>query len=141
MPVLLLLLKLSKALQARDYLDKWLAQLRECSCDVLYMDIQQVLTFLSGVAVGSSIGHAIGGFFGGGSSQSVEQQENGAVAAQGQEDQNTNWGARSCEVDAKQFTKCLDENNGNMQICSWYLEQLVSLLKTFRKRDSDELRL
>jgi hypothetical protein len=80
-----------------------------------------------GVAVGSSIGHAISGFFGGGSSQPAEQQpQDNSVAAQGNAAQNGNWGARSCEVDAKQFTKCLDENQGNMQICSWYLEQLVS---------------
>ncbi|TVY82646.1 Mitochondrial intermembrane space cysteine motif-containing protein [Lachnellula suecica] len=84
----------------------------------------QMASTAAGVAVGSSIGHAIGGFFGGGSSQPAEQQaDNGAVASQGQE-QNQNWGARSCEVDAKQFTKCLDENQGNMQICGWYLEQL-----------------
>ena len=81
----------------------------------------------SGVAVGSSIGHAIGGFFGGGSSAPAEQapQDNG-LAAQGNQTQQNSWGARSCEADAKQFTKCLDENQGNMQICSWYLEQLVS---------------
>lgn len=49
------------------------------------------------------------------------------MAAQGnQAAQQNSWGARSCEADAKQFTKCLDENQGNMQICSWYLEQLVS---------------
>jgi len=78
----------------------------------------------AGVAVGSSIGHAIGGFFGGGSSQPAEQQQD-SVAAQGQEQaQNNSWGPRSCEVDAKQFTKCLDDHQGNMQICSWYLEQL-----------------
>jgi hypothetical protein len=77
----------------------------------------------SGVAVGSSIGHAIGGFFGGGSSAPAEAAES-QVASQGSAEQS-NWGARSCEVDAKQFTKCLDENQGNMQTCSWYLEQLV----------------
>jgi hypothetical protein len=77
-----------------------------------------------GVAVGSSIGHAIGGFFGGGSSTPAEQSDN-AVATQGQSQEQNSWGPRSCEVDAKQFTKCLDENQGNMQICSWYLEQLV----------------
>lgn len=77
--------------------------------------------------MGSSIGHAIGGFFGGGSQPAAEQQQqdNGAVASQGQNAQTNNWGARSCEADAKQFTKCLDENQGNMQICGWYLEQLV----------------
>lgn len=86
-------------------------------------------TNYSGVAVGSSIGHAIGGLFGGGSSNApaAETQQN-SIAAQGNETAygNNSWGARSCEVDAKQFTKCLDENGGNMQICGWYLEQLVS---------------
>lgn len=82
----------------------------------------------SGVAVGSSIGHAIGGFFGGGSSAPApEQAQDNSVAAQGNQAQNSNWGARSCDVDAKQFTKCMDDNQGNMQICGWYLEQLVSV--------------
>jgi hypothetical protein len=77
------------------------------------------------VAVGSSIGHAIGGLFSGGSSAPVEQSS-GAVATQAQDQSaSNNWGPRSCEADAKQFTKCLDENQGNMQICGWYLEQLV----------------
>lgn len=81
-----------------------------------------------GVAVGSSIGHAIGGLFGGGSSAAapVEQQPSAAVATQNQEQAQNNWGPRSCETDARSFTKCLDENQGNMQICGWYLEQLVS---------------
>ncbi|KFZ05360.1 hypothetical protein V501_08423 [Pseudogymnoascus sp. VKM F-4519 (FW-2642)] len=78
----------------------------------------------AGVAVGSSIGHAIGGFFGGGSSAApAEAEQSQMTQSQGSAEQS-NWGARSCEVDAKQFTKCLDENQGNMQTCSWYLEQL-----------------
>lgn len=83
-----------------------------------------------GVAVGSSIGHAIGGFFGGGSSSAPAeaQQADMAPATNAYGDAQTTgseWGARNCEVDAKQFTKCLDENGGNMQICGWYLDQLV----------------
>lgn len=86
-----------------------------------------------GVAVGSSIGHAIGGFFGGGSSASApaeaQQANTAATNPYGDAAQmsGNEWGARNCEVDAKQFTKCLDENGGNMQICGWYLDQLVSL--------------
>lgn len=75
----------------------------------------------------------VGGLFGGGSSQAAEQQpaDNGAVNSQNQQaaGQN-NWGAGNCDVDAKQFTKCLDENQGNMQICGWYLQQLVCLLSS-----------
>ncbi|KAI9740122.1 MAG: hypothetical protein M1818_004873 [Claussenomyces sp. TS43310] len=87
----------------------------------------QMASTAAGVAVGSSIGHAIGGFFGGGSSAPVEQQHESAMATQTQEQAQaqSSWGPRSCETDAKQFTKCLDENQGNMQICGWYLEQLL----------------
>ena len=83
----------------------------------------------SGVAVGSSIGHAIGGMFGGSSSQPTEQQQaDTSVAAQDGQFASTagGYGARSCDTDASAFTKCMDEYKGNMQICSWYLEQLVS---------------
>jgi len=80
----------------------------------------QMASTAAGVAIGSTVGHAIGGLFGGGSSQPVEQQSSSAVTAQSA---GQNFG-RSCEADAKQFTKCLDENQGNMQICGWYLEQL-----------------
>ena len=78
------------------------------------------------MAVGSSIGHALGGMFGG-SSAPTEQQANNAVTSQANESssQANAWGPRSCEMDAKTFTKCLDENQGNMQICGWYLDQLV----------------
>ncbi len=68
--------------------------------------------------------------FGGGSTQAAEQQAaDNAVSNQANSDsyQNNAWDPRSCEVDAKQFTKCMNENQGNMQICSWYLEQLVGL--------------
>ncbi len=84
--------------------------------------------FDSGVAVGSSIGHTIGGFFGGGSSSAPTEAQpaDGAVAQQSQDGayQSSSWGAPSCETDAKSFTKCFDENGGNMQICGWYLDQL-----------------
>ncbi|KAH8802783.1 CHCH domain protein [Xylogone sp. PMI_703] len=84
----------------------------------------QMASTAAGVAVGSSIGHAIGGLFSGGSSQPVEQSSNSVAAQSSQQSQATSWGPRSCDADAKQFTKCLDENQGNMQICGWYLEQL-----------------
>lgn len=91
------------------------------------MDLQNADSNDSGVAVGSSIGHAIGGMFGGGGSAPAEQQQQDySMASQASDANQSNaWGPRSCEVDAKTFTKCLDENQGNMQICGWYLEQLV----------------
>lgn len=101
---------------------------RWTSIHLKYEGDERLLTSNSGVAVGSSIGHAIGGFFGGGSSSAPAQaqQADNEVTQQAQDGayQSNSWGARSCETDAKSFTKCLDENGGNMQICGWYLDQL-----------------
>jgi len=87
----------------------------------------QMASTAAGVAVGSSIGHAIGGFFGGGSTQATENQDS-ALASQAQEQQyGTDGLNRTCEADARSFTRCLDENKGSdhqMSICGWYLDQL-----------------
>ena len=83
----------------------------------------------SGVAVGSSIGHAVGGWFGGSSGQPAEQQQTeSSMAAQDGQYASTagGYGARSCDADAGAFTKCMNDYRGDMQVCSWYLEQLVS---------------
>ncbi|KAI1392561.1 uncharacterized protein F4822DRAFT_391397 [Hypoxylon trugodes] len=80
----------------------------------------QMASTAAGVAVGSSIGHAIGGFFGGGSSAPAEaapQQVNT------QDQQQNQWG-NNCQGATQNFTKCMDDHSGNMQICGWYLEQL-----------------
>lgn len=70
--------------------------------------------------------------FGGGSSVAEEQQQaqpqqyDQQAMGQQQQAYNTQYGGGNCEVDAKNFTQCLDQNGGNMQICGWYLEQLKS---------------
>ena len=69
--------------------------------------------------------------FGGGSTGSGEvsegQANDNAVAAQAQQGYgNNSWEQQSCEGAAKGLTNCLDQNGGNMQICGWYLDQLVS---------------
>lgn len=68
--------------------------------------------------------------FGGGSSAPAEtQQADNAVASQASDGyQDNSWGTRSCEADAKSFTQCLDQNQGNMQICGWYLEYVSSAI-------------
>lgn len=76
----------------------------------------------SGVAIGSSVGHAIGGLFSGGSSEPAAAPAAAPVQAQASsQDQYNN---NNCAASAQSFTKCMDDNNGNMQICNWYLEQL-----------------
>ncbi|KAL7804566.1 hypothetical protein V8C43DRAFT_300636 [Trichoderma afarasin] len=77
----------------------------------------QMASTAAGVAIGSSVGHAIGGLFSGGSSEPVAP-----VQAQAAPQQNQQY--NNCAGAAQNFTKCLDENGGNMQICNWYLEQL-----------------
>lgn len=91
----------------------------------------QMASTAAGVAVGSTIGHTLGagitGMFGGGSSAPAEpqpQQQNVASQSGQLSSYQEGSSARACEVDARNFTRCLDENNGNMQICDWYLQQL-----------------
>lgn len=99
----------------------------------------------SGVAVGSSIGHVVGGWFGGGSSsaqpeaavQDQYQQPAQDAYAQPMDNglYNTQAGgygsaaqqqqqAGPCAENVKSFTRCMDENQGNMTVCGWYLDQL-----------------
>lgn len=87
----------------------------------------------SGVAIGSSIGHAVGSFFGGGSSAPAEAQQAPAPEqAQAMDNglyqsnaANTSWENAPCAADIKSFRSCMDENAGNMSICGWYMDQLV----------------
>ncbi|KAJ5472545.1 hypothetical protein N7530_006546 [Penicillium desertorum] len=89
----------------------------------------QMASTAAGVAVGSSIGHAIGGFFSGGSSAPAEAQQ--APPAQAMDNglyqsnaSQTAYENPACEVDVRNFRNCMDENQGNLSICGWYLDQL-----------------
>lgn len=122
------LIHLQKPAEDLGFLGRWLRPRRE-SRSIRSLTLL-IIRKTSGVAVGSSIGHAIGGFFGGGSSQAVAdgQQSDSALATQATEgNYQSNGLSRSCEPDAKAFTRCLDENKGEyqMSVCGWYLEQLV----------------
>ncbi|KKA27939.1 hypothetical protein TD95_001205 [Thielaviopsis punctulata] len=83
----------------------------------------QMASTAAGVAIGSSIGHAIGGMFTGGSSQPLDAAPQANAAPAPQQSYNNNQ-TNNCGPAAQQFTKCMDEQNGNLQICNWYLEQL-----------------
>jgi hypothetical protein len=82
---------------------------------------------ISGVAIGSTIGHAVSGLFGGSSSSNEplpgDAQNSSLQANSGAQNGNSAWG-NNCAGATQQFTKCMDEQGGNMQICGWYLEQL-----------------
>ncbi|KAF8001206.1 hypothetical protein OXX80_010562 [Metschnikowia pulcherrima] len=84
----------------------------------------QMASTAAGVAVGSTIGHTLGAgitsMFGG-SSAPAEQPQQQVAATQQQSYQEQ---AKTCDTDARTFTRCLEENSGNMQICDYYLQQL-----------------
>ncbi|KKZ64548.1 hypothetical protein EMCG_01427 [[Emmonsia] crescens] len=91
----------------------------------------QMASTAAGVAVGSTIGHALGGFFGGGSSAESQQAPPPAAAQQMdnglyQSNSATSGWAETpaCENDIRAFRKCMDDNQGNMTICGWYMDQL-----------------
>ncbi|KAL1987753.1 hypothetical protein VTN96DRAFT_2593 [Rasamsonia emersonii] len=88
----------------------------------------QMASTAAGVAVGSSIGHAIGSLFTGGSSSApAETQQAPAPQAQPMDSnlyQSNAWENSACETDVRNFRKCMDDNQGNLTICGWYLDQL-----------------
>jgi len=90
---------------------------------------------ISGVAVGSSIGHAIGGFFGGGASSAPLSEQSNAMSADQSNmlsmDQSYNSAGTqyqqnqgACANDVNAFRQCMDQNQGSLNICGWYLDQL-----------------
>ncbi|CAM1501623.1 Fc.00g036070.m01.CDS01 [Cosmosporella sp. VM-42] len=80
----------------------------------------QIATTAAGVAIGSSMGHAITGLFSGGSSEPAAA----AAPVQAAAAQEQPWAQNNCAGATKAFTQCMDEQQGNMSICNWYLEQL-----------------
>ena len=97
----------------------------------------QMASTAAGVAVGSTIGHTLGagitGMFGGSSSsapaEAAPQQQQVAAYQQ----QQTQEQAKHCDADARSFTRCLEDNNGNMQICDYYLQQLKACQEASRQ--------
>ncbi|MDC6272061.1 coiled-coil-helix-coiled-coil-helix domain-containing protein [Acetobacter pasteurianus] len=100
----------------------------------------QMASTAAGVAVGSTIGHTLGagitGMFGGGRSEPAPApapaQQDVAAYQQQNSFQNQEQ-ARHCDVDARNFTRCLEENDGNMQTCGFYLQQLKACQEAARQ--------
>ncbi|ANB13206.1 Mix17p [Sugiyamaella lignohabitans] len=94
----------------------------------------QMASTAAGVAVGSAVGHTlangVSSIFGGGSSVAAVPEQAAPLQAQSQYQQEN--AARPCDIDARNFTKCLDDNGGNMQICDWYLQQLKACQEAAR---------
>ncbi|KAF9475128.1 hypothetical protein BDN70DRAFT_996627 [Pholiota conissans] len=77
--------------------------------------LAQMAATAGSVAVGSTIGHGLSSMLFGGSSAAP------AAEAAPVQQQNSSAGI-SCEVQAKDFTKCLEK--ADLPSCTWYLEQL-----------------
>ncbi|KAF9734956.1 hypothetical protein PMIN06_012360 [Paraphaeosphaeria minitans] len=86
----------------------------------------QMASTAAGVAVGSTIGHALGGFFGGGSSAPAEAAPQNTDFAQQHQQASMSQSQPTgpCAGDIKTFNNCMTENQGNLNICGWYLDQL-----------------
>ncbi|KAI0763440.1 hypothetical protein BD413DRAFT_208423 [Trametes elegans] len=79
--------------------------------------LAQMAATAGSVAVGSTIGHGISSMLFGGSQPAQAAPEAPAAPVQQQHAQGV-----SCEVQAKEFTKCLEA--ADLPSCTWYLEQL-----------------
>lgn len=90
----------------------------------------QMASTAAGVAVGSTVGHTlangVSSLFGGGSSQPAAYDQ-AQVAPQQQQPMQQEQSTQ-CEFDARNLTTCMDQNNGDMRVCQWYMDQLKSCL-------------
>ncbi|PWN43916.1 hypothetical protein IE81DRAFT_365333 [Ceraceosorus guamensis] len=89
----------------------------------------QMASTAAGVAVGSTVGHGISNMlFGGGGQAAAPAPDQYAQQAQQQQqpwaqsqDPRT---AGNCELQSKDFLRCLESTGNDMQSCSYYLDQL-----------------
>ncbi|KIX05118.1 uncharacterized protein Z518_05990 [Rhinocladiella mackenziei CBS 650.93] len=93
----------------------------------------QMASTAAGVAVGSSIGHAIGGLFSGGSSSVPVEQQQQPNALYNNQSSSAAEASGPCATDIKNFTDCMNQNQGNMTICGWYMEQLKACQQAARQ--------
>lgn len=68
----------------------------------------------------------VGGWFGGGSSAAPQEQAANAVA---NGDANAAYSSsynppQICQAQVGQFKSCMDQNQGDLTICGWYMDQL-----------------
>ncbi|EGW30324.1 uncharacterized protein SPAPADRAFT_63182 [Spathaspora passalidarum NRRL Y-27907] len=95
----------------------------------------QMASTAAGVAVGSAVGHTIGagitGMFGGSSAAPAEAPQQQVAPIQQQQQYQEQ--AKHCDADARNFTRCLEDNSGNMQICDYYLQQLKACQEASRQ--------
>lgn len=80
----------------------------------------------AGVAIGSSVGHAVGSLFMGGRTENDQPVEQSMQQQQQQPSQAAAPVNAPCEKDASAFARCLEDNTTDISACQTYLEQLKS---------------
>ncbi|KAJ2495219.1 hypothetical protein GGI11_008501, partial [Coemansia sp. RSA 2049] len=95
--------------------------------------LSQMATTAAGVAVGSAAGRlmadSVSGFFGGSSesaAQAPPQQQQQVQQSAYDQSSGFQQSATSCDMDAKNFTRCLESTNNDMSACQYYLDALKS---------------
>ncbi|KAB5594663.1 hypothetical protein CTheo_1810 [Ceratobasidium theobromae] len=91
--------------------------------------LAQMAATAGSVAVGSTIGHGLSHMLFGGRSEAPPPVEQAAPVQQ-QQYQPGNSGI-SCEYQAREFAKCMDQ--GDMNSCSWLLDQLKACQEASRR--------
>jgi hypothetical protein len=89
--------------------------------------LSQMAATAGSVAIGSTIGHGLSNMLFGGSSghqEPVDQQQQ-QLPAQNYQGQQQTLGGGKCDIQAKDFTKCIEV--ADFQSCSYYLEQLKAV--------------
>ncbi|KIY70713.1 hypothetical protein CYLTODRAFT_370608, partial [Cylindrobasidium torrendii FP15055 ss-10] len=84
--------------------------------------LAQMAATAGSVAVGSTIGHGISHMLFGGSSSTPAADAAAPAVPQGVAPATQQSSGISCDVQAKDFTLCLEK--ADMPSCTWYLEQL-----------------
>ncbi|KAJ2001289.1 hypothetical protein GGI04_003245 [Coemansia thaxteri] len=90
----------------------------------------QMAATAGGVAVGSAIGHTVGhavtGMFGGSdsSAQPAQQQQAPLQSSAYDQPMHSQQGAHSCDVSARDYIRCLEASNNDMETCKYYRDML-----------------
>lgn len=86
----------------------------------------QMASTAAGVAVGSSIGHAVGSMFTGGSSAPTEPTQASAPADNIATQSSAASAYGNCAGVFNMFSQCMEANNNDGNACQWYWQQLKS---------------
>ncbi|GFZ45895.1 hypothetical protein JCM24511_03628 [Saitozyma sp. JCM 24511] len=86
--------------------------------------LAQAASTMGGAVAGSVVGHGISNMLFGGSRHADSAQAADAPPPPAEYARQAQQATGNCDIPAKDFTKCLEATNGDMNTCSYYLEAL-----------------